>query len=258
MKIGNILNYLNNLYPENLALDFDNVGLLLGNKNQECSNIVLCLDITNDCINYAIKHHSNLIISHHPMMFYSFKRINYDSMLVGNKIHKLIENKICVYAMHTNFDIHPEGMNAAVNSTLRKNLDFDFVNYIETFNINDDIIGGVGSILKLKKSISFNKLVHIFDSTFKINSIRGYNSNKSIKQIAICPGSGKSEVNKIINEKVDCFISSDLPHDQILDLLESNISYIDATHEGLENCFVPCIYNKINQFNNKLKIYKYV
>lgn len=42
----------------------------------------------------------------------------------------------------------------------------------------------------------------------------------------------------MISEGADCLITSDLKHNQILDLKESGISYIDATHYGLEKIFV--------------------
>lgn len=257
MKIKEYLKALNELYPYDLSLNFDNVGLLLGNDNQECTGIVICLDITNDCISFAKKHKANLIISHHPLIFNPLKKIEYNSSLLGNKIHKLIENNTCVYAIHTNFDAHFDGMNKAVFNKIKNKLDVSFEKYIEDVPNSYMIPSGIGSIYTLKKPIKFKKLFNTIDSSFKINSIRGYDSKKLIKRFAICPGSGKSEVYNILNEKVDCFISSDIPYNNILDLIESNISYIDATHNGLEGTFVSYLYTKLNKLFNINKIYKY-
>ena len=54
-------------------------------------------------------------------------------------------------------------------------------------------------------------------------------------------------------------ITSDLKHNQILDLKESNISYFDASHYGLENIFIDSFYRYLSEFKklNDINIIKY-
>lgn len=53
MKCNEILEYLNNLYPPELAMDWDNSGFLLGRKDVEVKRILIVLDITNSVLDYA-------------------------------------------------------------------------------------------------------------------------------------------------------------------------------------------------------------
>ena len=84
-----------------------------------------------------------------------------------------------------------------------------------------------------------------------------YKVNNSIKRVCIMPGSGKSDVDYVIKNKFDLYITSDLSHNDILDLVDSNISYINLTHYGLEKVFVDFMSRYLSKFYNKNKIYKY-
>lgn len=49
-KVSDVLNFLTEFAPIEKALDFDNVGLLLGKSNKICNRIILTLDISSDVI----------------------------------------------------------------------------------------------------------------------------------------------------------------------------------------------------------------
>jgi putative NIF3 family GTP cyclohydrolase 1 type 2 len=72
------------------------------------------------------------------------------------------------------------------------------------------------------------------------DKISFYKFKDNVKKIVIIPGSGSSDVDLVIANKPDVVITSELKHNQIIDLKESNISYLNATHYGLENIFINC------------------
>ncbi|WP_300356852.1 Nif3-like dinuclear metal center hexameric protein, partial [Fusobacterium sp.] len=98
MKLSEIISRLEAKFPKQNAESWDNVGLLVGNKNNDIKKIQISLDVTSKVIDEAIKNKVDLIISHHPLIFSAIKEINTDS-LIGEKILKLIENKISVYSL---------------------------------------------------------------------------------------------------------------------------------------------------------------
>ena len=53
MTVNNVLNYLKEKYPLDTACDFDNVGLLVGDKGATVTRAVVCLDCDINTINYA-------------------------------------------------------------------------------------------------------------------------------------------------------------------------------------------------------------
>ena len=114
IKCIDVIKHMEKLCPTNLALEWDNVGLIVGNKNQDISTILFALDPTKDVIDEAIRLGADMIITHHPLFIPKFmgplSRINTDTNL-GRLIHKLIKSNISLYCAHTNLDIAVGGIN---------------------------------------------------------------------------------------------------------------------------------------------------
>lgn len=117
MKLSEIISRLEEKFPRQNAESWDNVGLLIGNRENEIKKIQISLDVTMKVIENAVENNVDLIISHHPFIFSPIKDINNDSV-IGRKILKLIENKIAVYSLHTNLDSTMLGLNDLVGEKL--------------------------------------------------------------------------------------------------------------------------------------------
>ncbi len=110
MKIKEITAVLEQLAPTSYAEDFDNVGLLVGDPNAEITGILVCHDALEPVIDEAIAKKCNMIVCFHPILFAPLKKIigkNY----VERAIIKAIKNDISIYAVHTAFDNHRNGVN---------------------------------------------------------------------------------------------------------------------------------------------------
>lgn len=112
MLISDLLDKLETKAPLALALDWDNVGLLLGAPNREIRKVLITLDVTPNAVNKALEIGADLILSHHPLIFRPITRIS-DPLLL-----KLAENRIAVICLHTNLDVAPEGVNHALAAKL--------------------------------------------------------------------------------------------------------------------------------------------
>jgi dinuclear metal center YbgI/SA1388 family protein len=110
MKIKTICEALEKLAPLSLQEDYDNSGLLIGDKNKPINKALICLDVTEEVIEEAILEGMEMIIAHHPLIFNSLKRIT-GSNSVERMVQKAIENRIAIYAIHTNLDNVFEGVN---------------------------------------------------------------------------------------------------------------------------------------------------
>ena len=117
MKLSEIISRLEEKFPRQNAESWDNVGLLIGNRESEIKNIQISLDVTVKAVEKAVENKVDLIISHHPFIFSPLKEINNDTV-IGDKILKLIENKIAVYSLHTNLDSSEFGLNDFVGEKL--------------------------------------------------------------------------------------------------------------------------------------------
>ena len=65
MKLAEIVKYLDKKIPLAYQEDYDNSGLLTGDKEMEIKSVLTCLDCTEEIIKEAIQKKSDLIISHH-------------------------------------------------------------------------------------------------------------------------------------------------------------------------------------------------
>ena len=110
MILNNIISELEKFAPISLQETYDNCGLLTGNKEQQITGAILCLDCTEDVIEEAINRNCNLVIAHHPIVFVGLKKLN-GSNYVERTIIKAIQNNIAIYACHTNFDNVKLGVN---------------------------------------------------------------------------------------------------------------------------------------------------
>jgi dinuclear metal center YbgI/SA1388 family protein len=110
VRLLEIIKYLEQIAPKNLAEDYDNVGLIIGGKEKDIKRVMVCLDVTLKVVEEAISKNVDLIISHHPIIFKGLKRINEDD-IKGRIIYKLIKNDIAVYSAHTNLDVADGGVN---------------------------------------------------------------------------------------------------------------------------------------------------
>lgn len=103
VKCSDIMNLIEELSPSKYAYEWDNVGLIIGKKDKNIDKIMVALDATESVVDEAIKIKADMIITHHPIIFKGIKKITSDDF-IGRKIMKLIENEICLYSLHTNYD----------------------------------------------------------------------------------------------------------------------------------------------------------
>ncbi len=120
MKIREIVNALERFAPLPLQDDYDNSGLQTGFTEAEATGALLCLDIDENVIQEAIDLGYNLIISHHPLIFYPLKSITGKNHIEKSLI-KAIRNDITLYSAHTNLDNAPFGVSYNMASILGLN-----------------------------------------------------------------------------------------------------------------------------------------
>ena len=84
--------------------------MLIGKTDVECNKALVCHDVTDEIVDEALNNKCQLIISYHPLIFKSLKKINNEDR-IGRIITKMIENKLSLYSIHTSFDNLKNGLN---------------------------------------------------------------------------------------------------------------------------------------------------
>ncbi len=117
MQIKDVINVLEALAPLHYAEDFDNVGLLVGDKNNTVSGVLVTLDTLEAVVDEAIEKNCNLIVSFHPIIFKGLKSLT-GKNYVERTVLKAIKNDIAIYAIHTALDNALKGVNDIICDTL--------------------------------------------------------------------------------------------------------------------------------------------
>jgi len=116
-KLNQIITVLEQMAPTAYAENFDNVGLLVGNPNQEITKILVCHDALESVIEEAISKKCELVVCFHPILFSALNKIN-GKTYVERAVIKAIKNDIAIYAVHTALDNHKNGVNKIICDTL--------------------------------------------------------------------------------------------------------------------------------------------
>ncbi|OXA74770.1 Nif3-like dinuclear metal center hexameric protein [Flavobacterium columnare NBRC 100251 = ATCC 23463] len=117
MTINDIISVLEEMAPLAYAEDFDNVGLLVGNKDLEVTGVLVCHDALEKIVDEAILKKCNLVVCFHPILFSGIKKIT-GKNYVERAILKAIKHDIAIYAVHTALDNHQEGVNKTICNAL--------------------------------------------------------------------------------------------------------------------------------------------
>lgn len=112
-KLAEIIEFLEDFAPLELAEDWDNVGLLIGRREAEIRRVMTCLTLTGNVAAEAILRRDDLIVTHHPVLFRSVQRLTGDT-LEGRMLLDLVAAGIAVYSPHTAFDSAADGINQSL------------------------------------------------------------------------------------------------------------------------------------------------
>ncbi len=112
MRVSDIVAVIEKMVPLELAQEWDNVGLLIGDPQSRVRNILLTIDVTKEVLAEAKKQKTDLIISYHPVIWDSLKKIT-----AGNwtgTVYELIRCGMAVFSIHTALDAAIGGVNDAL------------------------------------------------------------------------------------------------------------------------------------------------
>lgn len=224
---------LEQLSPSRYACSWDNVGLLVGRYDQEIKKVVVTLDATNEVIEEAKKRNADLILTHHPIIFSSMKRVN-DETILGRKLMTLIENTIACYAMHTNFDTM-----GGMAQIAEQRLQLQNTIPLEVTAEEDGKLEGIGRVGMLERPMTLLECANFVKETFSVPNVMIFGEdNRMVQKVAVCPGSGKGMIDEALKKGADVLITGDMGHHDGVDALDAGLSIIDAGHHGLEHIFI--------------------
>ncbi|WP_298536185.1 Nif3-like dinuclear metal center hexameric protein [uncultured Algibacter sp.] len=233
MIVQDVINHLEELAPLAYAEGFDNVGLLVGDKTQKITGVLVTLDTLEGIIDEAISENCNLIISFHPIIFKGLKKMTGKSY-VERVVMKAIKNDIAIYSMHTALDNAIHGVNDMICNQLlltKKRIlipQSETIKKLTTYVPKDEAETLRTALFK----IGAGSIGNYNDCSFNIEGFGTFNGNEQSN-----PSKGKKgSIHTEAETKITITFKKHL-ESKVLDTLFKNHSYEEVAYEvtTLEN-----------------------
>jgi len=105
-----VIQTLESFAPPQFQENYDNSGLIVGQRSSSVHKLLISLDMTEDVLKEAIEQSCQLIVAHHPIIFKPLKSLTHHNY-VERVIATAIKHDIALYAIHTNLDNVHQGVN---------------------------------------------------------------------------------------------------------------------------------------------------
>ena len=213
------------LAPREGAMDWDNVGHLLGDPDSQVSRVLVALDITEDVADEALAHGCELIVGHHPVMncrWLPVQSVRSDTPQ-GHLLLKLLRNGVSAICMHTNLDVAWGGVNDILAEKLK---------LVDPGPLCDNGLGRVG---RLEEPMDLADFVRFVSRSLGCNGVRYAGAGKPVCRVAVGGGACGDFEDDAIRAGCDTFVTADLSYHQFLDAKGKGINLIDAGHFPTED-----------------------
>ena len=240
--VNDVLKYMETLAPHSMKMDWDNVGLLCGSRNQQVNKILVALDPFESVCKEAADWGADLLITHHPLIFQPTKSVT-DEDGVGRAILQLVRSGISAINAHTNLDCAPEG----VNDVLAAKVGLDNV---QVLNPNGTDENGRPWGLIRHGQVAEQPLEQFLEhvkTSLCCRGLRYVGSGKPVHKVAVGGGACASALREVADAGCDTFVTADVRYNQFWDAVELGVNLIDAGHFHTENPVIPVLAGKLQE-----------
>jgi dinuclear metal center YbgI/SA1388 family protein len=238
--VGTILLAVEELWPESLAEEWDEVGLVAGHPSAEVTRIMFAVDPTLEVIEEAIDFGAELLITHHPLLLKGVTSVAANTAK-GKAVHRLIESGTGLLTVHTNGDSAVGG----VSDVLADALGLQNVAPLTpaTNGLPEEGIGRVGDLPDVLTLGDFAARVFgILPSVAGGVRVSG-DSDGLIRRVAVCGGAGDSLFGAVRASNADVYVTADLRHHPASEAREGALNgrpyLIDVSHFASEWLWLP-------------------
>lgn len=236
--------------PTRLAEDWDNVGLLVGDRANQTQRIMTCLTVTPESAAEAIVKKADLIVSHHPIPFRAMKRLTTD-VTPTRILWNLIRAGISIYSPHTGFDSASEG----INQTLSQRLELQGIQPLVPIDGDPQDLGA-GRTGKLASSQSLSEFTTFVKKSFSLDGLHVVGKlDANVAKIAVACGSGGSFLENARREHCDTFVTGEATFHTCLEAKANDISLVLLGHYASERFAVEQLAGRIGDEFDSVEVW---
>jgi len=246
--IANVATFLEASAPLALAAEWDNVGLLIGDRARPVRKIMTCLSVYPAVVAEAVAEQVDLIVTHHPFPFKPLKRVTTDSV-EGRMLLDLAAARVAVYSAHTAFDSASEGINQQLAAGLGLSdvavlvppgpdspaPDSPVAGQGAIDASASKTVAGTGRMGRVPAGTTLGKLARTAAQFLKLPGVQIVGSaGQPIQRVAIACGSAGELLHAAVRQGCDCFVTGESRFHGYLEAEATGITLLLLGHYASE------------------------
>ena len=266
MKLQALIDFMEAIFPLELAEEWDNVGLLLGARESQIKKVMTCLTVNDAVVDEAIEFGANVIISHHPFPFHSSKKWTSDTT-AGRLTLRLLGAQIAVYSPHTAHDSAFFGINRQLaeglglmkieslyepkirpNKEMLAGLDKELEKYLSGDLRKKSAALGAGRIGRFRKSRTLGEFVALVKDMLQIERalVVGEDSKK-ILRVAIGCGAAEDFIDEAAKKGADVVLTGEARFHACEEARARDVAVVLAGHYATERFSAQILAERIER-----------
>lgn len=223
LKFKTLIDYIERLYPPQLAESWDKVGLHFGEMDSPVYKVMTLLDVRHEAVDYAIEKGVDTLLVHHPLLFHPIERFDWANRQTS-LYRKLIQHNIKVYAMHTNVDAAHGGM----NDWLAQALGLEDIQPLEMTEQGP----GIGRIGRLPQPLSRVDLLNLLKKSYSRTQLPVVEKDPKdwYETIALVGGAGIGYLSLARQAGADVFLTGDISYHAAQGAEDEPLMTVDVGH----------------------------
>lgn len=238
--LAEVLLAVEELWPESLAEDWDEVGLVAGRPGRKVNRIMFAVDPTLEVIEEAVEWGAELLVTHHPLLLRGVTSVA-ATTAKGQAVHRLIESGTALLTVHTNGDSAVGGVSDVLA---------DALGIQDARPLTPSAQGlpeeGIGRVGELSEAVTLGDLAaRVFGILPSVaGGVRVAGDRSAlVRRIAVCGGAGDSLFDEVRASGADVYVTADLRHHPASEARESAVDgrpyLIDVSHFASEWLWLP-------------------
>ena len=209
-RLSEVIAALDALWPPSRAEQWDAVGTVCGDPDQDVTRVLFAVDPVQDIVDEAVKLEADLLVTHHPLYLRGTTTVAAGTFK-GRVVHTLIKNDIALHVAHTNADRADPG----VSDALAGALDLRVVRPLVPDATDPEGRRGLGRVCELDHPLTVRELAaraaERLPATAQGIRVAG-DAEAIVRTVAVSGGSGDSLFDHVRAAGVDAFLTADLRH----------------------------------------------
>ena len=202
MKVKDITAAIEQFAPLSIQEGWDNSGLCIGAPEDEVHGVLVGFDCTPELVDEAVARGCDMVVTHHPLIFRGLKRIQ-GGEPVADAVIRAVRAGVAVYAAHTTAD----KVIAGVSGAMARRLGLRDIALME-----DEGGYGLGAVGTLPHPMTGEEAIAYVKEKFGLTAVRVSKPVACVEKVAMCGGSGASEIDAARAAGAQLYISGDISY----------------------------------------------